>query len=132
MKPASSPDAVTRLQTTAAIAVALLSIAWLLYATLRSSDVPFLTGEPAWIMVEAPLDSNAVHVDLDRVPVVRFERRFDVGRAPAAAVLTARALSEAEFFLNGRALDAGDENAGWRQPRRIELEIGRASCRERV
>lgn len=120
-EPASPVDRITRLQLVSAIALLAGSIGWLLYAAFASPDVAFLTGGPQWIMVDTPLDSNAIHVDLNRVPEVRFEKRFTLDEPAPAAELRARAIALAEFVVNGRSLHADAPDESWRRTRTIPL-----------
>ncbi len=124
MNPAFPDRSLTHAQIAAFAAVVLVSAAWLVNAATRDPDVPFIgrtglgyAGGPVWITPATPLDSNAIHVDLDRVRPVTFSRRFELADLPDSAEITARALQQAEYFLNGTPLTPQQPGTGsWKQP----------------
>jgi hypothetical protein len=106
LNPACPDRSLTRAQLAAFAVVILVAAAWLVDAAVRNPDVPFVrpAGGPDWIMPAVPVDSNAIRVDLDHIPEITFSRRFELDEVPGSALIRARALREAEYFLNGKLL----------------------------
>jgi hypothetical protein len=139
LNPACPDRSLTRAQLAAFAAVVLVAAAWLVDAAVRNPDVPFVrqAGGPDWIMANTPVDSNAIRVDLDHVPHVTFTRRFELDEVPDSAHIRARALREAEYFLNGKRLTLHGQAAGsWKRPSVLSaaegLQRGENELRVRV
>jgi hypothetical protein len=115
----------TRIQLALAGLALLASAGWLLNATLRDPNVPFLTraGDPPWISVAMQPDANAIRVDTANPPTVTFVARFALEAVPAEAELRGRALTRAELLVNDEPIpgaSGGDET--WKQPFRVRVE----------
>jgi hypothetical protein len=133
---AKRPEAMlqdSRLRTIAISSLAgLLALAALAWIVLRSPDFPLLTASSSgeWITVPIRVDTNAIPVHPDALPIARLARRFAL---PQAGPLEIRisALRGYEVWLNGEGVgERAPDEGNWKREDRIEILDGLASDNE--
>jgi hypothetical protein len=117
---------ISRLQRLGAAALVAVSLVALARSILTSPEVPFIfqrggRDDVQWITAPSRLDSNAIRVDLENVPIYTFEKSFELAARPASAPLAVRALRSFELYVNRERVSPREPSASWK--RRLRLDV---------
>ncbi len=137
-EPDRPPGWITPLQISAALLLILASSAAIVWAALRSPEIPFVadTEGAQWIGFPAPMRTQPIITDHDAIPVVQFERDFSLNEA-CEGNLRVKAMRGIELELNGQVLLAAPwTRADWKRERILStgslLRAGTNQLRARV
>ncbi len=108
---------ISRWQLALALAAVAASAAWIVDATLRNPNIPFLPAvdDPEWIGVHAPTDTDAIQVDRRNVPSYTFSTRFALDAVAPNTVVRTRSLGKLELRINGALVWKSDPTTSWKR-----------------
>ena len=108
---------ISRWQLALALAAVAASAAWIVDATLRNPNIPFLPAvdDPEWIGVHTPTDTDAIQVDRGNVPGYTFSTRFVLDAVAPNTVVRTRSLGKLELRINGALAWKSDPGTSWKR-----------------
>jgi len=122
----ASEARISRLQRLGAAALVFASVLVLARAIWISPDVSFVfqpmgRDRGQWITAPSRLNSNAIRVDLDKVPVYTFEKSFELTDRPDSAPLEVRALRSYDLFVNHEPVFPPEPSTNWRRAAKLDV-----------
>jgi len=107
---------ISRWQLALALAAVVASAAWVVDATLRDPNVPFLPAvdDPEWIAADVPRHTDAISLDRRNAPSYTFSKRFALDAPGPDTIVRTRSLGQLELRINESLVWKSDPAASWK------------------